>query len=290
MEKTATAQSEPRIGLALGGGGARGMAHILALEAFDELGLEPALIAGTSIGAVIGASYAAGLPAYEIRARAEELLGRRRDILRRLFAMPPQTWSDLWSLRPLSLSLMNPQALLGLVLPEAITRDFAHLRIPLLIVATDFYAQAPYVLSSGALVPAMAASMALPGLFRPVQHEERILVDGGLTNPLPFDLLKPTADISVAVDVTGGPSANHAGQLPSPLEALIATSQIMQNTIVREKLGLMQPDVLLQPPVWNYRVLEFHKVREILAAATPWKDEFKRKLEGCLSGARQRTL
>jgi NTE family protein len=280
--------NEPRIGLALGGGGARGLAHILALQAFDELGLKPALIAGTSIGAIIGAGYAAGLSAQEIRERAETLLGRRRDILRNLFALPPRTWSELWTLRPFAQSAMNPEALLGLVFPETMAAGFADLRVPLLVVATDFYAQTRVVMSSGALVPAVAASMALPGLFRPVQHEHRILVDGGLTNPLPFDLLKPGADVSVAIDVIGGPSAENAGQLPSAMEALIATSQIMQKAIVQEKLALAQPDLLLRPPVWSYRVLDFHKVREILATATPWKDELKHALEACLSGGRRR--
>jgi len=280
--------TQPRIGLALGGGGARGLAHILALEAFDELGIKPALIAGTSIGAIVGAGYAAGLTALEIRDRAETLLGRRRDILRNLFALPPRTWSELWTLRPFAQSAMNPEALLGLVFPETMAADFADLRLPLLVVATDFYAQTRVVKSSGALVPAVAASMALPGLFRPVQHEHRILVDGGLTDPLPFDLLKPGADISVAIDVIGGPSAENAGQLPSAMEALIATSQIMQKAIVQEKLAQAQPDLLLQPPVWRYRVLDFHKVREILATATPWKDELKRALETCLSGGRQK--
>ncbi len=280
--------TQPRIGLALGGGGARGLAHILALEAFDELGLKPALIAGTSIGAIVGAAYAAGLTALEIRDRAEALLGRRRDILRNLFAVPPRTWSELWTLRPFAQSAMNPEALLGLVLPETMARDLADLRVPLLVVATDFYAQTRVVMSSGALIPAVAASMALPGLFRPVQLEDRILVDGGLTDPLPFDLLKPGVDISVAIDVIGGRSPDNAVQLPSAVEALIATSQIMQKAIVQEKLALTQPDLLLQPPVWGYRVLDFHKVHEILAAAAPWKDELKRALEACLSGGRQK--
>src|SRR5919109_5581844 len=94
--KTMSAQLQPRpasllapqpaIGLALGGGGARGIAHILMLEAFDELGIKPKVIAGTSIGALYGAAYASGISAAEVRARTEETLGRRFDLVRQLFA------------------------------------------------------------------------------------------------------------------------------------------------------------------------------------------------------------
>ena len=73
---------QPRIGLALGGGGARGLAHILMLEAFDELGIKPSIVAGTSIGAIFGAAYASGLPAAYIRAHTEEILGQRLYLLR----------------------------------------------------------------------------------------------------------------------------------------------------------------------------------------------------------------
>ncbi len=91
-------------------------------------------------------------------------------------------------------------------LPEAVPVDFAALEIPLTVMATDLHRRQEAPLSSGALRPALAASIAIPGLFRPVTIDGRILIDGGATNPLPFDQLSGLADIIVAVDVFGLPS------------------------------------------------------------------------------------
>ena len=89
------------------------------------------------------------------------------------------------------------------MLPSKVARDFAHLAIPLKVVATDFYAQEQVVIDEGDLRSAVAASMALPALFTPVTREGRLLMDGGLVNPLPFDVLEGEADITVAIDVSG---------------------------------------------------------------------------------------
>ncbi len=162
--------------------------------------------------------------------------------------------------------------------------------MPLKIVAPDYHAQAPYVMESGALLPAVAASIALPALFKPVQHDGRILLDGGLTNPLPFDLIEPTADITIASHVLGGPSGDRGQGSPSSLEAAIASSQIMQDAIVREKLKGHAPDIVLRPNVDRFRVLEFYRIREILRAAAPIKDELKRALDVRINAAARKTL
>jgi NTE family protein len=266
-----------RIGLALGGGGARGLAHILVLEALDELGVKPAAIVGTSIGAIYGAAYASGLTATYIRTHTDEVLGQRFDLLRQLFAARAEPVSRFLNLLPIRTALLDPLALMDLLLPGRVARDFGQLQIPLAVVATDFYAQAPAVISSGALRPAVAASMALPALFSPVAVEGRTLVDGGLVNPLPFDLLTGV-DVTIAVDVSGATRQVDETAKPSAVDILMSASQIFQHTIVQEKLRAVRPDVYLQCPVGDFTVLDFHRYKDVLAAAAPVKDDLKRQL------------
>ena len=277
--------TSPSIGLALGGGGARGLAHILMLEALQELGLKPSLIAGTSIGGVFGAAYAAGLNPQDIRAQSEEILGARFDLLRQLFAARSDPVSKLLNLLPVRGALLKAEALLELVMPTAIPDDFASLELPLTIVATDYYAQQPAIFTSGPLRTAIAASMALPAIFSPVMINDRAHMDGGLVNPLPFDLLEG-CDLTIAIDVTGSSRAGRAGKPPSALSALVASSQIFQNSIVREKLRATRPDIYIDVGVNQFHVLEFHKYAAILRAAEPSKDKLKRQLDKLLCGRR----
>lgn len=268
----------PRIGLALGGGGARGLAHILILEAFDELGIRPAFITGTSIGAIYGAAYAAGLSAAYIRAHTEEVLGQRLDLARNLFAARSDPVQKLFRLFSLRSSLLKPESLLEHILPSRVPRRFSDLTIPLAVVATDFYAQDSVVLAEGDLRQAIAASIALPVIFQPVIINNRAFMDGGLVDPLPFDLAQTAADITVAVDVSGAPRSDPRDMGPGAVEAIVACSQILQRSLVREKLKHQQPDVYIDVEVDAFHVLEFNRFREILVAAAPAKDLLKRKL------------
>ena len=266
------------IALALGGGGARGLAHILILEAFDELGIRPSLIAGTSIGAVYGAAYAAGLSAAHIRAHTEEVLGQRLDLARNLIAARSDPVQKLFRLFSLRSSLLKPETLLEHILPTRVPRRFEDLRISLAVVATDFYAQDMSVFTEGDLRQAIAASIALPVIFQPVIVNNRAMMDGGLVNPLPFDLALGRADVTVAIDVSGAPRSDPREMGPSAVEAIVTCSQILQRSIVREQLKSAQPDVYIDVDVDAFHVLEFHRFREILAAAAPAKDLLKRKL------------
>ena len=177
-----------RIGLALGGGGARGMAHILVCEAFDELGIKPALIAGTSIGAIIGAGYAAGFSGRDMRNSAVAFYAKRREVLGRLWRARPLAFTDLLRGRSLT-PQFDARTILNSFVPgiELLPETFEELAIPLKIVTCDFYAWKEAVLSSGPLRPAIAASVAIPALFRPVELNGRFLIDGGACNPLPFE-------------------------------------------------------------------------------------------------------
>jgi len=268
----------PSVALALGGGGARGLAHILMLEVFDELGVRPKLIAGTSIGAIFGAAYASGLTAAEIRATTEDALRQRFEIFRQLFLARSDPVQHMFGLVPRRSALLKPEALLDLVLPSRMARDFAGLDIPLRVVASDFFAQEQVVFDSGPLVPAVAASMALPVLFSPVFAADRVLMDGGLVNPLPFDLIIGEADLTVAIDVSGAKRVPEDKTPPGAIEAIVASSQILQHSIVREKLKWLQPDITIKVAVDAFNVLDFRKLDRILAAAAPAKEMLRREL------------
>jgi NTE family protein len=273
----------PTIGLALGGGGARGLAHILMLEVFDELNLKPTVIAGTSIGALFGAAYASGLSARLIRAHTEEVLAQRLGLARYLLAARSEPVQRFLNILPIRSSLLKPELLLDQMLPSKVAREFKQAEIPLKLVATDFYAQDQVVLSDGDLRSAVAASMALPALFTPVTREGRLLMDGGLVNPLPFDVLTGEADIVVAVDVSGASIGRGHLSQPTAFSALVSSTQILQRSIVREKLKAQQPDIYVDVEVDEFHVLEFHRFREVITAAGQAKDHLRRQLERVLA-------
>jgi NTE family protein len=280
----------PSIGLVLGGGGARGLAHILMLEVFDELGIKPKIIAGTSIGAIYGAAYAAGLSARDIRAHTEETLTKRFGLVRDLFAARVQRSGRFWNFLSDRAAILAPEALLDLVLPDGVPLAFEDLEIPLCVVASDFYAIEPAVFSQGPLRPAVAASMALPVIFEPVLIGGRSLIDGGLTNPLPFDILAGQADVLVAIDVSGTTVPSPSRARPTALEALFASSFLFEHSIVREKLRASRPDIYIEAGTGRFQALEFLKVRDILAAAEPAKEQLRTKLERVLQAPRLKEI
>jgi len=277
---SAPAPSGPRIAVALGSGGARGLSHILVLEALDELGVRPAALAGASIGAMFASVYAAGMPAKELRQLINHTLRNRGEVMKRLLAARVGRISHLFA------GLGNPvlvdaEQLVAGFLPEIVPQDFEQLGIPLQVVATDYWGRCERMFEHGPIRPAVAASLAIPGLMRPVQHGGHTLVDGGAVNPLPFDLLRARADLVLAVDITGGHGAETRG-VPAPFEAMFATLQIMASSIVGEKLKSGAPDVLIRPNVHDFRVLDFFRATAIFKAAEPAKDEVKRRLEAVL--------
>lgn len=274
---------QPTIGLALGGGGARGLAHILMLEAFDELGIRPKVIAGTSIGAIIGSIYASGFSGREIRDHTAMILSQRLGLIRDLFANRARPLQTLMGLFASSSALLDAAAVLDLVMPKGLKTNFDSLDIPMKIVASDFYDQEPQVFTSGPLSPTVAASMALPVIFQPVVINGRALIDGGLTNPLPFDLLFGEADIIVAIDVSGAPVPDARRDSPTALEALFASAFLFERSIVKEKLKWAQPDILVPAGTSHYQVLDFLKYEEIFSAAEPAKERLKAQLTRVLS-------
>ncbi len=134
-----------------------------------------------------------------------------------------------------------------------------------------FSRRVEYISTAGALLPALAASSALPALLTPVKLDGRILIDGGYVNPLPFDLLSQ-ADFVMAVDVSGE-TAGPGTELPRPIEALLGAQQIALRSIINAKLKLSVPDCLLRPDVGHFPSLDFARMDEILAAAADAKKE-----------------
>jgi NTE family protein len=269
--------------LALGGGGARGLAHIAVLEALDDMGRKPAAIAGTSIGSLIGAAYAAGLSGREIRRHVIKLAHDRAEIFRRLLATRASTIADLFNIGFGSATLVDAEKFCAQFLPPRVPDDFGELAIPLTIVATDLHRRQSAVFSSGALKPVLAASIALPTVMRPVVVDHRVLIDGGATNPLPFDQLAGRADVIVAVDISGEP-AQERRDIPNPWECLLTTILVMGSAITAEKVKQRAPDLIVRPRVGTFRTLDFLQASAILRASEPVKAELKQKLAALLGG------
>jgi NTE family protein len=263
--------------LALGGGGARGLAHIAVFEALDELGLRPAAIAGSSIGSLLGAAYAAGMSGTEIRRFIIKLVHNRAEVFRRLVVSRSSTFSNLFSIGFGSAALMDAEKFCQQFLPEQVPDEFEELSIPLLIMATDLHRRQQVALSAGPLRPALAASIALPTVMRPVMLKDRVLIDGGATNPLPFDQLRGRADVIVAVDISGEPTESRR-DIPNPWECLLTTVLVMGGAITAEKVKHGAPELIVRPKVGAFRALDFLQASAILRAAAPIKTELKDKL------------
>lgn len=235
-------------GLALGGGGAKGLSHIPFLAALDDMGVRPKIIAGTSIGAIIGAAYASGLTAREIVAPPEG------------DGIIDTLWRSVSDKGAGGLST----GLLRAALPGS---RFEDLKIPTIVVAADFWTREQVAMSDGDLASAVTGSAALPGLILPVQRDGRTLLDGGCVNPVPFDVMKGQVRRLAAINVAGAKDATDLSQTPSRSNAFFAAFQIMQNSILQEKLKATPVDFLAQPGLRNVRVLEFNKADEIMESA-----------------------
>jgi len=270
------------VALALGAGGARGLSHIAVFEALDELGVKPVSIAGSSIGAVAGAVYAAGMNGKALRRHVIDLAHNRAEVWRRLMLARAGTIGDMFSGDFTAAVRLDAEKLIAQFLNNLVPDDFAALGIPLAVVASDLYGRREVAFTTGPLKPALAASIALPTIMRPVVLGERVLIDGGATNPLPFDLLRGLADIIVAVDISGPPAEDKKG-VPNAIESLYATVMVMTSSIINEKLKHEAPDLLVQPNVGMFRTLDFFQASAILRVAEAAKTDMKAKLEALLA-------
>jgi NTE family protein len=267
-----------KIGLALGGGGAKGLAHIPMLEVLDELKIRPHRIAGTSIGSIIGALYASGMSGQQIRQWVAMLTTPDGDSW---FGGLEDDIGRLWEFLDLKLGkggLVDTGPFMDFLQKAMGVSRFDQLQIPLKVVAADFWERRQVVFEEGDLIPAIQASMAIPGLFTPVHYRGKVLVDGGLVNPVPYDLLVDECDVVIAIDVLGDRTPSSADGSPGYLETTFNTIQILETSLVREKFRNHPPDIYIHPELKNIQVLEFNRAEEIYAQAQPARDELMRAL------------
>lgn len=255
-----------KIGLALGGGGARGLCHTKFIEALDELELKPSIIAGTSIGAIIGAFYASGLSGVQMENMLYEI-----------------DFKDLFKMMDFSFlsrsSLIKGRGVENFLKQNIPVSTFEELNIPLKIVATDFWREDDVVFDSGKLLPAIRSSISIPAIFEPVILDDKVLIDGGITNNLPYDLIRNECDILIAIDVSGSKLIPEKLKVPSWLDNIMSTIQILQSSIVEYQMKLYKPDIYIKPKLEDINLLDFEKVEKILLSVKDDVEDFKKEIE-----------
>lgn len=265
--------STPLIGLALGSGSARGWAHIGVIRALNEAGIFPQVVCGTSIGSVIGAVYAAGkLDSYETWVRS---LDRRK----------VYSYVDL-SLRG---GLIKAQRVFDPLMQQIHDQLIEDLPIRFATVATDLYRGVEVRITTGPVLDAVRASIALPGVVTPFRREGRWLVDGGVINPVPVSVCRALgADLVIAVDLnttllavrSGTPQTATSNEgkrrwmrpstTPEPIppaiyEVVVASLEIAETYITRSRLSGDPPDMLVAPRLPDFSMFDFDRAAEAIA-------------------------
>jgi NTE family protein len=253
----APAKHRPRIGLVLGGGGAKGAAHVGVLDVLDELRIPVDCIVGTSMGALVGGTYASGMSADELETAIRSISWQETIARRGLRGQMPMrrklaanTYSNSLEFGVRDGRLIAPSGFINtqnvdLTIQYLVGRsrgitEFDQLPIPFRAVATDMQSGEMVVLDSGDLALAMRASMAVPGVFSPVSIDGRILGDGGLTRNVPVDIARQTcADIVIAVAVPNPPPT--AAELRSPLTLMARTLDVLVGANERQQLDTLGP-------------------------------------------------
>ncbi|MDC1107265.1 patatin-like phospholipase family protein [Prolixibacteraceae bacterium] len=271
-------RKEPRIGLVLSGGGARGLAHIGVLEVLDSIGVRPDYITGTSMGSIVGGLYSIGYsgkdlrrivtdvswdkvlsdyhPLHSVEMKEKEVIGRSMfsfSLKKRKFQLPSGIVQGMHIFRMLD----------SLIAGRNVPNNFNEFLIPFRAVTTDLTTGSTYVFDSGNLSLAMRASMAIPSAFSPVKYNDRILVDGGVIDNLPIaEVRKMGADIVIAVNV-GYLDYPDENQLNSLIGVLNKVSTLYgRNETFRIK---DEADILIQPDLKQFGIMGFNKVEEIIS-------------------------
>jgi NTE family protein len=293
-----TTPPRPRIGLALGGGAARGLAHIGVLKVLEQADIPIDIIAGTSMGAFIGAMYAAGVPIDHMEKAALEI--DWRSMARLLDPVLPTS------------GLTDSRKLVSFIAELLPARDFEDLNRPLAITATDINTGEAIIIKQGDLLEGLRAGLAFPGIFSPVRFGQRFLVDGGLCKPIPIDVARHLGADKV-IGVCTIPAVNkqtpetflpavHAlatpvsrwrnlfsartieqalrtaigqalkedarGDLKTPnIFRVCAQSVVIMENVINELHLRQNPhDLLIRPSLNGITLLEFHRAKEIIAA------------------------
>lgn len=268
-----------KVGVALGGGGVRGLGHVPALEAMDAFGIVPSALAGTSMGAIIAALYASGRTGAAIRDLVGQHIVTRDDSVMDVYAKRDflLKWLDGIRFAWKGSGLFTADGFLRYLLEQMDVEDFDDLKIPLKVVATDFYTGEPVVIESGPLLPALKASMSIPGVFVPVEYLGRVLVDGGMSNNLPYDMLAEDCDLTIAVDVAPTRTKQKA-ELPGMIDATLGMFDMLVERITKSMLQARPPGIYFHPRLVGIRVLEFDKAEDVFLQVEESMDEFRERL------------
>jgi len=243
-----------KIGLALGGGAARGLAHVGVLEVLEREGIPVDMIAGTSAGAAVGALYAQGKSAARIKELALDT-GWRRLVSLIDLALPKSGFIEGTKIKNLLKSFMGDIS-------------FSELKIPLSCVATDIHSGEEVVINDGSVLEAVRASISIPVIFTAVRWRDRYLVDGGLVNPVPVSTVRDMgAELVIAVNVipTMGVRLQPAKESKEPgiFQSLLHSFYIATYSLVRSSLA--EADIVIEPKLPHVGYGDFHRIGDSIA-------------------------
>ena len=292
-----------KIGLTLGGGGARGICHIEFLKVLDDMNLKPSIISGTSIGAIIGAFYASGLSGKEINdildtidistKKTEKETSLSNKEVNKLEKFVDDKITDIKEYykkfenihKMIDISFFkNTSFIYGKGVEKFFkenlpVKTFEELEIPLRIVATDYWEQKQVIFDSGDLIPAIRASMSIPAVFEPVIIDDMVLIDGGITNNLPYDIIQDECDITIAIDVSGNMSIPKKVKAPNLFDNIMTSFDILQDSIIKYQMKVKIPDIYIKPELKDVGILDFHKADEIIGSVKGDVVQLRRELK-----------
>lgn len=238
-------KSRYKLGLALSGGGTRGIAHLGVLKAFAEQKIRFDCVAGTSVGSLVGALYCAGVDLDELTAEAKSL--NRKEIVNRRFAVG----SDSGNIERLADKFLQG-------------KTFADLQIPFACVASDIISGNEVILDRGSVSRAVSASCAVPALFTPVEYDDMLLVDGGLLNNMPADVCRRLgADVVVGVDLNRN-RGNKGARPRNVFDTLVATWNITTKSTMYK--GQLNSDIVIEPELAEYKNTSLKNIDERIQA------------------------
>lgn len=255
----------PKVGLVLGGGAARGFAHIGVIQVLEEAGVRPSLVVGTSAGSLVAAFYASGKTGAQLQQIAE--------------SMEEATFAD-WTLPIFSRGMLRGEALARYVSTQVNGRLIENMPLPLGIVATDLNSGQGVLFRRGDTAMAVRASSAVPALFQPVKISGREYVDGGLVSPVPVRYARQMgAELIIAVDISSAPESNAASDT---LEILLQTFSIMSKSI--NSFELREADVVVRPSLVGVGSSDFGARRRAIQAGRVAMQALLPQLRAAING------